>query len=86
MEQLQSLPASSYMGKYLRISSYTVLGSPSSYRYDFVTAPLRISLYMRKIGFFFFIGAVSLYIFKKDRWEQIYLKECLQISLCRYKK
>ncbi len=34
MEQLQShilLTASSYMGKYFPISSYTVLGSPSSY-------------------------------------------------------
>ncbi len=37
--------ASAYMGKYLRISSYII--------YDFATAPLWISLYMRKIWFSF---------------------------------
>ncbi len=53
MEQLQShiwLTASSYMGKFLRISSY--IRKPFLI-YDFATAPLRISLYMRKIWFSF---------------------------------
>jgi hypothetical protein len=48
MEQLQShiwLTASSYMGKYLRISSYT----RKPLQNEFATAPLWISLYMRKI-------------------------------------
>ncbi len=51
MEQLQSqiwLTTSSYMGKYLRISSY--IRKPFLI-YDFATAPLWISLYMRKIWF-----------------------------------
>ncbi len=42
--------ASSYMGKYLRISSY--MKKPLLI-YDFATAPLWISLYMRKILFYF---------------------------------
>ncbi len=49
MKQLQSyiwLTASSYMGKYLCISSY--IRKPFLI-YDFATAPLWISLYMRKI-------------------------------------
>ncbi len=53
LEQLQShkwLTTSSYMGKYLRISSY--IRKPFLI-YDFATAPLWISLYMRKIWFFF---------------------------------
>ncbi len=53
MEQLQShiwLSASSYMGKYLRISSY--IRKPFL-MYDFATAPFIISLYMRKIWFSF---------------------------------
>jgi hypothetical protein len=53
MEQLQShkwLTASSYMGKYLRISSY--IRKPYLL-FDFATAPLWISLYMRKILFSF---------------------------------
>ncbi len=53
MEQLQShiwLTASSYMGKYLRISSY--IRKPFRI-YDFATAPFWISLYMRKILFYF---------------------------------
>ncbi len=53
MEQLQShiwLTASSYMGIYLRISSY--IRKPF-FIYDFATAPLWISLYMRKIWFSF---------------------------------
>ncbi len=56
MEQLQShlwLTASSYMGKYLRISSY--IRKPFLI-YDFATAPFWISLYMRKIFIFFFIS------------------------------
>ncbi len=53
MEQLQShiwLTASSYMGKYLRISSYI---RKLFLIYDFATVPLLISLYMRKIWFSF---------------------------------
>jgi hypothetical protein len=53
MEQLQShiwLTASSYMVKYLRISSY--IRTPFLV-YDFATAPLWISFYMRKIWFSF---------------------------------
>ncbi len=53
MEQLQShiwLTASSYMGKYLLISSY--IRKPFLI-YDFATAPLWISIYMRKILFSF---------------------------------
>ncbi len=53
MEQLQShiwLTASSYMGKYFPISSY--IRKPFLI-YDFATAPLWISLYMRKILFYF---------------------------------
>ncbi len=48
VEQLQShiLTASSYMGKYLPISSY--IRKPFLI-YNFATAPLWISLYMRKI-------------------------------------
>ncbi len=44
------LTASSYMGKYLRISSY--IRKPFLI-YDFATAPLYISLYMRKLWFSF---------------------------------
>ncbi len=53
MEQLQShirLTAFSYMEKYLRISSYV---RKPFLKYDFAIAPLRISLYMRKIWFSF---------------------------------
>ncbi len=53
MEQLQShiwLTASSYMVKYLRISSY--IRKPF-FMYDLATAPFWISLYMRKIWFSF---------------------------------
>jgi hypothetical protein len=53
MEQLQShrwLTASSYMGKYLRISSY--IRKPFLI-YDFATAQPWISLYMRKILIYF---------------------------------
>ncbi len=54
MEQLHShmwLTASSYMGKNLRISSY--IRKPFLI-YDFATASLWISLYMRKILFYFY--------------------------------
>jgi hypothetical protein len=51
VEQLQShiwLTASSYVTKYLRISSYTVLESPSSYlTLQPLPWPISISLYMR---------------------------------------
>ncbi len=52
-ERLQShiwLTASSYMTKYLRISSFN---RKPFLIYDFATSPLRISLYMRKILFYF---------------------------------
>jgi hypothetical protein len=55
VEQLQShisLTASSYMGKYWRISSYI---RKSFLIYDFATAPLWISLYMRKLYFSFLL-------------------------------
>ncbi len=77
VEQLQShiwLMASSYIGKYFRISSY--IRKPFLI-YDFATAPLWISLYMRKILFSFyqciFLGSVR--IFSCSRigrpWEYI---------------
>ncbi len=53
MEQLQShiwLTATSYMGKYLRTSSY--IRKPFLI-YDFATAQLWLSLYMREIWFSF---------------------------------
>ena len=53
MEQLQShigLTASSYMAKYLCISSYI---KKPFILYDFPTAPFWISLYMREILFYF---------------------------------
>ncbi len=56
MEQLQShiwLTASSYMGKYFRISS--CIRKPFLI-YHFATAPLWISLYMNKNFIFFFIS------------------------------
>ncbi len=54
VEQLQShicLTASSYMGKYLHVSSY--MRKPFL-MYDIATAPLWISLHMRKILFLFY--------------------------------
>ncbi len=55
MEQLQShiwltAPQSSYVVKYMRISSYI---RKSFLIYDFETGPLWISLYVRKIWFFY---------------------------------
>jgi hypothetical protein len=44
------LTASSYMGKYLRISSY--IRNPFLI-YDFATDPMWISLHMSKISFYF---------------------------------
>ncbi len=58
VEQLQShiwRTASLYMGKYLRISSY--IRKPFLI-HDFATAPLWISLYMRKIWFNFLLIGV----------------------------
>ncbi len=48
-----SLTASSYMVKYLHISSYI---RKSFLIYDFATDPIWISLYKRKIYFYFFIS------------------------------
>ncbi len=56
MEQLQShvwLTASSYVGKYLRFSTY--IREPF-FMDDFASASLRISLHRRKIWFSFFIS------------------------------
>ncbi len=67
MEQLQShiwLTASSYMGKYLRISSY--IRSPFLI-YDSATAPLWISLYMRK-NCFPFLSVYTIAIEPFLRW------------------
>ncbi len=53
MEQLQShkgLSDSSYMGKYLRVSSY-IIGSPFSYT---TLQLLHISVYIRKFYFLFY--------------------------------
>jgi hypothetical protein len=64
VEQLQShiwLTASSYMGKYLGISLY--IRKPFLID-DFATAPLWISLYMRKIYFLFFSVQYSI-VFRK---------------------
>ncbi len=63
VEQLQShiwLTASSYMGKSLRISSY--IRKPFLI-YNFATAPLWISLYIRKILFYFL--SVQGYFFRR---------------------
>ena len=62
MEHLQShiwLTASSYMGTYLRISSY--IRNPSLI-YDFATAPFWISLNIRKIWFSFLSVCTVLWI------------------------
>ncbi len=56
VKQLQShtwLTASSYMGKFFFAFPH-ILGSPSSYIYDFATAPLWISQYVRKFYFIFY--------------------------------
>jgi hypothetical protein len=63
MEQLQSHiwpTASLYMGKYLRISSY--IRKPFLI-YDFATAPLWISLYMRKLLSSFLLVCAHISIF-----------------------
>jgi hypothetical protein len=60
MEQLQNhmwLTASSYIGKYLRISSYI---RKSFLIYDFATAPLWISLYMWSKSFVSFCQPLPL--------------------------
>jgi hypothetical protein len=53
-------------GKYLRISSY--IRKPVLI-YNFETAPLRISLHMRKLDFFFSVGYVFL---KKQGSENVW--------------
>ncbi len=73
MEQLQShvwLTTSSYMWKYLRISSY--IRKPFLV-YDFATAPLWISLYMRKIWFLFYQcrGSQHRRWGRKHAWEDM---------------
>ena len=68
MEQLQShirLTASSFMEKYLRISSY--IRKPFLI-FDFATAPLWISLYMRKIWFSFFSVYTSVLTYYNLVW------------------
>ncbi len=65
MEQLQShiwLTATSYVGKYLRISSY--IWKPFLI-YDFATISLWISLYMRKIYFLFYQCSIQVFQTKK---------------------
>ncbi len=47
------LTASSYLAKYLRISSYTCITKPLLI-YDFGTDPIWISLYFKKIFFLFY--------------------------------
>ncbi len=67
MEQLQShiwLTASSYMGKYLRISSYF---TKPFLIYDFATASLWLSLYMRKILFYFLSVWVAGWAYRQER-------------------
>ncbi len=62
------------MGKYLRISCY--IRKPFLI-YDFATAPLWISLYMRKIWFSFFIRADSSFFSTKAVQEgAMYRKSC----------
>ncbi len=52
-----TITASSYMVKYLRISSY--IRRPFLIN-EFATDPIWISLYMRKISFSFFISAFAI--------------------------
>ncbi len=68
VEQLQShiwLTAFSYMGKYLHISSYI---RKLFLIYDFSTAPLWISLYMRKIRLSF-LSVYSVYRSPNKLWR-----------------
>ncbi len=58
-----TITASSYMGKYLRISSY--MRKPFLI-YDFATAPLKISLYEENL-IYIFISVISIYIRKSPR-------------------
>jgi hypothetical protein len=59
------------MGKYLRISSYTVLGSPSS----FMTLQLLHSefliLYMRENFLFFFISVLRVHFIERPRKPEV---------------
>ncbi len=73
MEQLQShiwITASSYMGKYLRFDPY--IRKPFLI-YDFATAPLWISLYMKKIFFSFLLVYTReyLYILREEKEEDL---------------
>ncbi len=54
--------ASSYMVKYLRISSYITIRMPFLI-YDIATAPLWITLYMRKKNFPLFYQCMVIYFF-----------------------
>jgi hypothetical protein len=68
MEWLQShkwLTASSYLVKYLHISSYI----RKQQAYDFATGPIWISLFMRKIYFSF----LSIWLFKEKEHTVPYL-------------
>ncbi len=70
MEQLQShvwLPASSYVVKYLRVSSYR---RKPFFMYDFATDSLWISLYMRKIWFLFYQCTVKPCLFFDSKWRR----------------
>ncbi len=78
-KQLQShiwLMASSYMGKYLRIFSY--IRKPFLL-YDFATAPLWISLYMRKFWFSFSLYCNSAEVF------HIYVVEDMGLNFLHYR-
>ncbi len=77
VEQLQSLiwlTASSYIGKYLRISSY--IRKPFLICNDFATAPLWISLYMRQIWFSFYqcrvIGTKTTHLSSENEYAILY--------------
>jgi hypothetical protein len=64
------LTASSYMGKYFRISSYI---RKHFLIYDFTTAPFWISLYMRKILFYFLSVRWNRYIRRGSRFFDVVL-------------
>ena len=73
MEQLQShiwLTASSYMGKYLRISSYTVLESPSSY----------ITLQLLHSEFSYLWGKFSFLFYQCRPW--VYAQVSCSVMFC----
>jgi hypothetical protein len=88
MERLHShiwLTASSYMGKYLRISSY--IRKPFLI-YDFETAPLWISFYMRKMWFSFLSVHIQLLVvfnFTLWYWQIISIRWNAKKKLVRYR-